>query len=68
MTKIIAALGRFESRQTRHDRPPEHLAFSAAGGAKNRLQLRETQLDRIEVGTVFRQKPGMRPGGQSRER
>lgn len=57
MLKVIAALGRFEARQTGTDRRPQHLVRPTPRLSEDRLQLRKRQLDRIQVGTVFRKEP-----------
>ena len=57
MLKVVAALGRFEARQTRADGGPQHLARTTARLPQDRFQLRKRVLDRIQIGTVFREKP-----------
>lgn len=60
MPKIIAALGGPEPRHTRTNRLPQQLARAAARFAQEGLQRRKGVLDRIEIRTVFRQKPELR--------
>ena len=60
MLKVVAALGRFEARQTRADGGPQHLARTTARLPQDRFQLRKRVLDRIQIGTVFREKPERR--------
>ena len=60
MPKVVAALGRFEARQTRADGDPQHLASTTARLPQDRFQLRKGVLNRIEIRTVFRQKPERR--------
>ena len=45
---------------------PQDLPCATAGLAQDRLQLRKRQLNRIEVRTVFRQKPAWRADGFDR--
>ena len=62
MLKVIAALGGLEAWETRADRGPQHLIGAAPRFPENRFQLCKEQLDRIEVGTVFREKPEVGAG------
>ena len=66
MPKVLLALGGAEARDALADRLPDGLHGPTAGGPQDRLQLRETQFDRIEIGTVLRQKPEVRAHGFER--
>lgn len=57
MTKVVAALVGAEALQTFTEEQPEGLDGPIAGGADDRFQLREAELDGIEVGTVGREIP-----------
>ncbi len=61
MSKVVAALGRLETWERCADRGPQDLARATARLPQDRFQLRKGMLDRIEVGTVFRQKPETGP-------
>ena len=66
MPKVVAALGRLETWQTRADGGPQHVAGATARLPQDGFQLRKRVLDRIQIGTVFRQKPETRPDGFNR--
>ena len=66
MPKVVAALGRLEARQTRADGGPQDLARATARLPEDRFQLRKRMLDRIQIGTVFREKPETRPAAFNR--
>lgn len=57
MSKVVAALGRLVARHGGADRGPQDLPRATARLPQDRLQLRKRQFNRIEIGTVFRQKP-----------
>ena len=57
MSKVVAALGRRVARHGGADRVPQDLPRATARLPQDRLQLRKRQFNRIEIGTVFRQKP-----------
>ena len=61
MSKVVAALGRLETREGCADRGPQDLARATARLPEDRFQLRKRVLDRIQVRTVFRQKPETGP-------
>lgn len=61
MPKVIAALGRLEARQRRADGVPKHIARATARFPEDRFQFPKCVFDRIQIGTVFRQKPEARP-------
>ena len=61
MPKVVAALGRLETRETRTDRGPEHLARTTACRPQDRFELRKRVRNRIPIRTVFREKPETRP-------
>ena len=60
MPKVIAALGGLKPWEASADRVPQHFARSAAGLPEDGFQFRKGVLDRIEIGTVFREKPETR--------
>ena len=66
MSKVVAALGRIIARYGGANGVPQDLPCATAGLAQDRLQLRKRQLNRIEVRTVFRQKPELRVDGFDR--
>ena len=66
MSKGVAALGRIIARPGGANGVPQDLPCATAGLAQDRLQLRKRQLNRIEVRTVFRQKPEWRADGFDR--
>ena len=63
MTKVIAALGWREARDTLAEQRPERLDRPTAGGANEGFELREAQFDRIEIRAVRRQVSQRRAGG-----
>lgn len=63
MTKVIAALGWGEARDTRTEQRPERLDLPTAGGADEGFELREAQFDRIEIRAVRREVSQRRAGG-----
>ena len=52
--KVVAAFVRTEVRQALAEERPERLGAATASDADQRLQLREAQLDRIEVRAIGR--------------
>ena len=66
MSKVVAALGRIIAGPDDANCFPQDLPCATAGLAQDRLQRRKRQLNRIEVRTVFRQKPEMRADGFDR--
>ena len=63
MTKVIAALGWREARDTLAQQRPEGLDRPTARGAHEGFEFGETQFDRIEIRTVRGQIPQRRAGG-----
>ena len=63
MTKVIAALGWREARDTRTEQRPERLDLATAGGADEGFELRVAQFDRIEIRAVRREVSQRRAGG-----
>ena len=65
MPKIVAAFVRAEVRQALAEERPERLGAATASGANEGLELREAELDGIEVRAVGWQVPGWprRPTG-----
>ena len=63
MPKIVAAFVRAEVRQALAEERPERLGAATASGANERLELREAELDGIEVRAVGWQVPECGPGG-----
>ena len=55
MAEIIAALGWGETRDTLAEQRPERVNRATPRSTHQRFELRETELDRIEIGTVGRQ-------------
>ena len=55
MTDVAAALVRAEAQQAVTEERPQRLDRSTARRADDRLQFREAEFDRIEVGAVRRQ-------------
>jgi hypothetical protein len=66
MAEIIAALGGGEARDTLAQQRPERVNRAAPRGAHQRFELRETELDRIEIWTVGRQVAQRGAGGFDR--
>jgi len=60
MTEIVSTLGGGKEGQTRADGVPEFLHGAPTRGAEQRFQLREPQLNRIQIGAVGRQVPKLR--------
>ena len=63
MPNIVAAFVRAEVRQALAEERPERLGAAAASGANEGLELREAELDGIEVRAVGWQVPEGGPGG-----
>ena len=63
MPKIVAAFVRAEVRQALAEERPERLGAATASGANEGLELREAELDGIEVRAVGWQVPEGGPGG-----
>src|SRR5205814_4822806 len=63
MPKVIATLLRAETWHALAEQGPESLDRAAARRAHDRLQFREAELDRIEVGAVRREIPHHRTRG-----
>ena len=63
MPKIVAAFVRAEVRQTLAEERPARLGAATASGANEGLELREAELDGIEVRAVGWQVPEGGPGG-----
>ena len=63
MPKIVAAFVRAEVRQALAEERPERLGAATASGANEGLELREAELDGIEVRAVGWQVPECGPGG-----
>ena len=63
MPKIVAAFVRAEVRQALAEERPERLGAATASGAGEGLELREAELDGIEVRAVGWQVPECGPGG-----
>ena len=55
MAEVIAALGWGEARDTLAQQRPKRVNRATPRGAHQRFELREAELDRIEIGTVGRQ-------------
>ena len=66
MSKVVAAFGWIIAGHGGANCVPQDLPCATAGLAQDRLQLRKRQLNRIEVRTVFRQKPELRADGFDR--
>ena len=66
MSKAVAAFGWIIAGHGGANCVPQDLPCATAGLAQDRLQLRKRQLNRIEVRTVFRQKPELRADGFDR--
>ena len=62
MPDVVATLGGGEARQTLAEEWPERVDRATAGLANDGFQFGEAQLDRVEVGTVWRQEPQRRAG------
>ena len=63
MPNIVAAVVRAEVRQALAEERPERLGAATASGANEGLELREAELDGIEVRAVGWQVPEGGPGG-----
>ena len=63
MPKIVAAFVRAEVRQALAEERPERLGAATARGANKGLELREAELDGIEVRAIGWQVPEGGPGG-----
>ena len=57
MSKVVAALGGLRPQPGGANRVPQHVARTTARLPQDRFQLRKRELNRIEIGTVFREKP-----------
>ena len=66
MSKVVAAFGWIIAGPGGANGVPQDLPCATAGLAQDRLQLRKRQRNRIEVRTVFRQKPELRADGFDR--
>ena len=62
MPKIVAAFVRAEMLETGTEERPERLAAATASGANEGLELREAELDGIEVRAIGWQVPEGGPG------
>ena len=62
MPDVVRALVGHEEPEGRRHQLADVVERARARGAEERLQFGERQFDRIEVGTVGRQKAQMRPG------
>ena len=63
MPKVVAAFVRAEVLETGTEERPERLAAATACGANEGLELREAELDGIEVRAIGWQVPEGGPGG-----
>ena len=63
MSDVVPTLGRREKRERRSDKCGDVVEIARSSGPEEGFQFREGLLDRIEVGTVGRQKSDLRPGG-----
>jgi hypothetical protein len=61
MPQVMAALGRLETRHSRADGAPAHVAGVTARRAQDRCPRRNDVRDRMPIGTVFRETPEPRP-------
>ena len=60
MTDIVPTFGRCKERERRRDERIDVVEGARARRAEKRFQLRECEFDRIEIWTVWRQKPEVR--------
>ena len=71
MIPAVAEIARAFVADESHQRGPDHVADGVEGprpgGAEDRFQFGKTEFDRIEVGTVGREKPERRTGPGDRE-
>ena len=63
MSDVVPTLGRREERECRGDERGDVIEAARSGGAEEGFQFCESELDRVEVRTVGRQKSDLRPDG-----
>ena len=63
MSNVVPTLGRREEGERSGDKRCDVVEGARPSGTEEGFQFREGKLDRIEVGTVGRQKADLRPGG-----
>ena len=61
MPRVVRAFGRGEEAERGRDQVADLLIIPRTCGAQERFQFGEGQFDRIEIGTVGREKPNRRP-------